>query len=35
MIDLLFIAVVVAFFVLSAGYVVACDRLMQRSTDRF
>jgi hypothetical protein len=27
--DLIFVALVVAFFVLGAGYVVACDRLMK------
>jgi hypothetical protein len=27
--DLVFVALVMAFFVVSAGYVVACDRLMK------
>jgi hypothetical protein len=27
--DLLFVAIVVMFFVVSAGYVAACDRLMK------
>jgi hypothetical protein len=27
--DLIFVALVVVFFVISAGYVMACDRLMK------
>jgi hypothetical protein len=27
--DLLFVAIVIVFFVVGAGYVAACDRLMQ------
>jgi hypothetical protein len=29
--DLLFVAIVMAFFVIGAGYVVVCDRLMNTS----